>query len=256
MYNTGMLIKFFKEILGKKPSRIEKGKHIYAIGDIHGKLALLQKLCDKIHKDIESHDDDIKIIFLGDYIDRGEDSKNVINLILSLIDADLDVVCLMGNHEKSLSDFLENGEKNFEWLMWGGSETLKSYGVNFEDENGKPYSFNQLSNQLSELIPDSHKQFYNNLKLYHEEDDYIFVHAGIRPSLTMDKQEENDLIRIRRDFIQKNHKIDKTIVFGHTTFEEPFEGKRKIGIDTGAYATGCLTSVVLFEDQRYFINSL
>jgi len=251
-----MITKYFKRLISAPLSRIEKGKRIYAIGDIHGKLSLLQKLCDKIHKDIDSHDDDIKIIFLGDYIDRGEDSKNVINLIISLIEADIDVIPLMGNHEKSLLNFLENGDQHSEWLMWGGSETLKSYGVVFEDENGKPYSFNELSTQLAGLMPESHKEFFKNLKLYHEEDDYIFVHAGVRPDRTLEEQEENDLLRIRRDFIQHNHKIDKTIVFGHTTFEEPHEGKRKIGVDTGAYLTGRLTAVALHEDQRYYINSL
>ncbi len=232
---------------------IAKGKRIYAIGDVHGKVHLLLKICDLIYEDAQKHHDDVQLIFMGDYIDRGEDSKGVIDIILSLIDADINVVALMGNHEHSLKRFLKNGEKHNEWLMWGGSETLRSYGVKFSKPNGKPYPFDELSEQLAEKMPKKHRKFLKQLKLYHEEGDYVFVHAGLRPNVALEDQTKKDLLRIRKDFVDEDVTVNKTIVFGHTIFDEPFESVGKIGVDRGSYRTGKLGCVVLYEDKRYFL---
>ena len=182
-------------------------KRLIAIGDIHGEIEKLNNLLDKI-KPKKSD----KFIFLGDYIDRGKNSKEVIEKLLALSNI-ANCIFLKGNHEDMiLKARTEEDVQN--WLLSGGVETFDNYGG-------------------YENIFKLHKNFFKNLKRYHIEDGFLFSHAGINPNKTLDKQTDDDLFWIRNEFFLKPHKLPYKIVFGHTPFKIPFIQKDKIGIDTG-----------------------
>jgi serine/threonine protein phosphatase 1 len=204
---------------------------IFAVGDIHGCFDKLQALL----KEIPLKEGD-KLIFLGDYIDRGPSSKEVIDLILAMQKKMGDnLVCLKGNHEKMFLDYLAG--INIEvFLANGGMATIKSYseGGNF-------------------FVPKEHLLFLKNLRLYYETEDYIFVHAGIYPSKALSEQSEDDLLWIRGEFIYSDFDIKKKVVFGHTPSKNflPYFDRNKIGIDTGAVYGGFLTAIKLPEEEIY-----
>lgn len=204
---------------------------IYAIGDIHGCFEKLEQL----FKIITLEEDD-EIIFLGDYIDRGPDSKEVIDFIINLKFKKKDkVVCLKGNHEKMFLDFLK-GENIDVFFANGGRETIKSYS-----QSGSFY------------LPAEHLDFFRNLRLYYETENYLFVHAGIAPNRAITEQLEDDLLWIRGEFIYANLNIGKKIIFGHTPSRNflPYFDSDKIGIDTGAVYGGFLTAIKLPEEKIF-----
>ena len=162
-----------------KTYKIPKNYRIYAIGDIHGQLDQLKKLHNKIDEDIEVQEkiDNVQIVYLGDYIDRGMESKETIQHILEreLTAPKVEPVYLMGNHESGMLGFMKDphGPRR-DWLEWGGIETLHSYGVKMTG------SFDDLASDLDKALPNSHHEFLKNLRSYYELVDYVFVHAGIR----------------------------------------------------------------------------
>lgn len=194
------------------------------ISDIHGELGKLENVLSKV--DIRS--DDI-FIFMGDYIDRGPDSKGVINRIIKLSESN-ECVYLMGSHEYA---YLHRNDKYYNYLFWtyGGKETVKSYG-NVEN------------------IEKVHGWFFSNLKFYHMTDKYLFVHAGINPEISLENQSEVDLVYIRGRFIYSKHNLPQKIIFGHTDFEQPYISDDKIGIDTGCgkYKNAHLTALIINTD--------
>ncbi len=210
---------------------------IYVIGDIHGRADLLRKLQNIIIDEIGAYTDKRKVlVYLGDYIDRGPESKQVINLVRNTMEGDYfdEIICLKGNHEIFMLDHLQGLVEDYLWFMNGGEETLKSY-------DGK--------------IPESHKTFLRNLSLYHEEGDYLFVHAGIRPGISMEDQVEDEMLWIRDLFLESEVNHGKVIVHGHTISKEPQIWHNRIGIDTGAYYTGVLTCLVLEDEDQRFIQA-
>lgn len=204
-----------------------------AIGDIHGEIEKLNELLNQL---MPKKDD--TLIFLGDYIDRGKNSKEVIERLISL-SKETNCIFLKGNHESMLLKCRETKNKSniYFWMLTGGKETVESYGG-------------------IEEIFNLHSDFFMNLKPFYLTDNYLFVHAGINPNKTLNEQEEQDLLWIRDDFINKNHNLKQKIIFGHTAYYNPFVENDKIGIDTGCgkEADGYLTALIC-GDNEYFITS-
>ncbi|UCH20529.1 MAG: serine/threonine protein phosphatase [Deltaproteobacteria bacterium] len=202
---------------------------IYAIGDIHGRYDKLIALMDKIDADFESD----TIVFLGDYIDRGPNSFEVVDYLVKLKKQYPDIVFLKGNHEDMLENYL-SGVDRMTYLINGGQQTLDSY-------------LSRSRNPQEPLIPNEHLAFYSSLLLYYETEHYIFVHAGLKKNVSLENQKLEDLLWIRGQFIQTKHDFGKLVVFGHTPLPEPLLQPNKIGIDTGAVYGNKLTCVRLPE---------
>lgn len=199
----------------------------FIVGDIHGCRRLLERLLERIKWDPQKH----RLIFVGDYIDRGEDPKGVIELITGLRRQSGAVDCLMGNHEHLLLEYLKTGDPRL-FLANGGRSTLESYGMG-------------ASTPAAPLIPAHHLDFLGSLKPYLELEEYLVVHAGLRPGVDLTKQDPEDLLWIRDTFIQSDYDFGRIVVFGHTPFHEPLVRSNKIGIDTGAVYGNKLTCLEL-----------
>ncbi len=225
------------------------GELIYAIGDIHGCYDLMVELLAFAVEDALGRAGPRLPVFVlcGDYIDRGPDSAKVIEA-LTLIQrrTDIDLHLLKGNHEQALLAFLDQPREGAMWLQCGGAETLRSYGVEPPEPDGPPEAMDRARDQLLGRMPASHLLLFQRLKLMVTAGDYAFVHAGIRPKVSLARQTENDLLWMRRGFVDAPGPFEKVIVHGHTwTRDQPELHPHRIGVDTGAYATGALTAVRL-----------
>ncbi|MFO7461132.1 MAG: metallophosphoesterase family protein [Desulfatiglandales bacterium] len=213
------------------------GERILIIGDIHGCLGMLQRLLDKTQWRPESD----RLIFLGDYVNRGEDSRGVIEYVLEISRSAKRVECLMGNHERILLDFVE-GRDASTFFLNGGTSTLNSYRA-FQ------------GGYDNALIPDEHIAFLRSLKLWIELDEYYVVHAGLRPGVELENQNQEDLLWIRDSFIFSNYPFRKKIIFGHTPFTRPLVMENKIGLDTGAVYGNKLTCLELPSLRFYSVEA-
>jgi len=231
---------------------VPDGNRIYAVGDIHGRLDLLDSVLARIDTDMGVHPASHAIrIFLGDYIDRGPDSKGVLDRLVSCC-ATQPTVCLMGNHEAFLREFLKNPDVLTVWRHCGGLDTLLSYGLAPRIETDAQDQ-RDLAAELDRILPPSHREFLNGLKQYFICGDFFFAHAGVRPGICLTKQTEDDLLWIREEFLFCEDHFGKVVVHGHTPVLEPDVRPNRINIDTGAYATGRLTCLVLEGDKIRFI---
>ena len=240
-------------------SRVPEGSVVYAVGDIHGRLDLLERMHALIEADAAKQRAPCTVVvYIGDYVDRGPESRGVVELLISqplrARLAGLEVVHLIGNHEAFLLKFLEDPQSAGIWFMNGGDATLRSYGVD-------PWQVAQLDNfaealrqTFAERLPATHLAFFRDLKLSHEEGDYLFVHAGVRPGVALDAQKPEDLIWIRDDFLASNEDFGRVVVHGHTPERSPQVRANRIGIDTGAVYGGKLTTVVLEGSERRFLQ--
>jgi serine/threonine protein phosphatase 1 len=240
------------------PARAPEGVTLYVIGDVHGRVDLLYPLLRKVAFNAARlpAEEQRELIFLGDYVDRGPDSRGVIGLVLSTI-AEQDfwaVTALKGNHEAALMEFLNEPATWPMWAQFGARETLSSYGVDPPDWNGGEAEWARASRELGLLMPASHKEFLQGLPLAVERGDYMFAHAGVRPGIPLHQQTEQDLLWIRDDFLRSERRLDKVIVHGHTPAEDPYLGEHRIGLDTGAYATNVLTAIRLKGPTRMLIQ--
>ena len=204
-------------------------RRIFAVGDIHGcyeKLVELMKILpwSKQNGDL--------LLFIGDYVDRGTRSRDVVEFLVKLQKNGGDFIFLKGNHEKMLLDYYVDHKDQMLYIANGGAETIASY---VEGAIGR---------KAFEL-PKDHLQFLQSLKLYYETDEYIFVHAGLRDAVPLPDQSQEDLLWIREEFIYSLYDWNKRVVFGHTALETPFVSPGKIGIDTGAVYGNKLTAVEL-----------
>jgi serine/threonine protein phosphatase 1 len=226
------------------------GRRVYCVGDIHGRLDLLEELHDLIRADSDGFEGSKAVIYLGDYIDRGAQSRQVVDLLVSQPLEGFESIHLMGNHEQSMLAFLQDPLANAAWLAYGGQVALLSYGV-----GAARLTLGQdvvaLRDELAEKLPDSHLGFLSNCRLKHVEGGYCFVHAGIRPGVAIDQQSEEDLLWIRDEFTQSRVCHSHIVVHGHTMVDEVEWRPNRIGIDTGAFQTGLLSALVLEgENQR------
>lgn len=202
-------------------------ERIFIIGDIHGCLGMLKRLMRKI----DWHPGSDRLIFLGDYIDRGEDSSGVIDYIIEISRDSEKVECLIGNHEASFLDFL-SGTDVRTFLVNGGETTLESYRRRADLDRGLD-------------IPQGHFHFLKNLKPWIELEEYYVVHAGFRPGVALQDQCLEDLVWIRDIFIFSEWDFGRRVIFGHTPFSQPFVMDNKIGLDTGAVYGNRLTCLEL-----------
>ncbi len=229
---------------------------IYAFGDIHGRADLLRRLHALVHDDAYRRQAPRNVaVYLGDYIDRGEDSSAVIDLLLDEPLPGFETITLKGNHEDSLLRFLEDTAIGPAWLLYGGRETLASYGVRPPAPGADERDFERARQELRVRLPERHRRFFAGLKLSHEEGDYLFAHAGVRPGVPLDRQAEDDLLWIRDEFLFSDAEFGKIVVHGHTISERPDVQRNRIGIDTGAFASGRLTCLVLEGTDWAFLQT-
>jgi serine/threonine protein phosphatase 1 len=225
-------------------ARLPDGLRVYAIGDIHGRADLLEGLLLQIDADCTRYPSSRPIVvFLGDYIDRGPASKRVLDLLLRCAQTK-ETVFLKGNHETFVHRFLSEPTILDEWRLCGGLETLVSYGLE-PSFNPDAAEQTQLAKELAVYMPKQHLEFLETLDLSFGCGDFLFVHAGIRPGVPIRKQKEEDLLWIREEFLSCEDRFEKFIVHGHTPVPTPDIRSSRINIDTGAFATGRLTCIVI-----------
>ncbi|MBV8061123.1 MAG: metallophosphoesterase [Alphaproteobacteria bacterium] len=231
------------------------GPVLYAVGDIHGRQDLLSRLMEKIDADIAHSGKPSRIVFLGDYVDRGDRSREVVETLHTLSQSVRDIVFLRGNHEDIMLRFIDGDDDVLEdWLHFGGTTTLGSYGINpfaLDFQKGRE----ALRDSMNSKIPAHHLSLLRDTVFSHSVDDYLFVHAGVDPTKTIQAQTPEDFMWSRRNFMRHTGTYGKIIVYGHTIHEEPEVTPHRIGIDTGAYASGTLTCVRLSDKTHHFITT-
>jgi serine/threonine protein phosphatase 1 len=241
-------------VQGRRPS-LPAGIRIYAVGDIHGRLDLLDKLLARIDADLAVRPAEKSLfVFLGDYIDRGPSSRETIDRLVEHA-ATNESVFLKGNHELIAIKCLSDRSLFDQWLRLGGLETLVSYGVPSEIlASGK--SIVELQAAFHSALPQTHFRFFRDLQTSYACGDYFFAHAGVRPNVELSHQKESDLLWIRGEFLSSNFDFGKIIVHGHTPTRQIEVGPNRINIDTGAFATGRLTCLVIEESSLSVIDTL
>ena len=232
----------------KTKPRLPDGVRVYAIGDVHGRADLLQQLLTVIDVDLERSRPERAIqVFLGDYVDRGPNSRAVLDLLIERSRSH-ETVCLKGNHEVFLLDVLDDPVRLQDWRHYGGLLTLMSYGVT-PTMNPTPEEQVELMEGLKRAIPPEHLAFLQQLPSSFACGDFFFVHAGVKPGVPLDRQREEDLLWIRDEFLNSDERFGKYVVHGHTPVSAPDIRPNRINIDTGAYATGNLTLLTIQGDS-------
>jgi serine/threonine protein phosphatase 1 len=222
---------------------------------VHGCVGLLRELQAMILEDAAAYGGERKlVVYLGDYIDRGFDSRAVIDRLIDEPLPGFESIFLKGNHEDTLLRFLEDPQIASSWLAYGGDATLYSYGVSPPDCR-RPDEVLLAQQSFSEALPMAHLQFFRATRVLHIEGDYAFVHAGFRENIAIEQQSVEDMLWIRQEFLGSRADFGKIVVHGHSITESPVVQCNKIGIDTGAFATGRLTCLVLEGDERRFLTT-
>ena len=240
----------------RAPGRLTEGRRIYAIGDVHGRLDLLRALIAAI--DTEQKDAGTArptLVLLGDYVDRGPDSRVVVETLIEGPLPAFERVHLRGNHEDSFLRFLDDIDVGPSWLYYGGAETLASYGIAAARDEDAPARLAALQAAFAAALPDSHRAFMRGLEPCRAIGGYLFVHAGVRPGVPLAGQSLDDLLWIRGEFLRSAADHGHVVVHGHTIDREPQIRRNRIGIDTGAFATGVLTCLVLEADRYRLIQT-
>lgn len=236
----------------KKPTRVPDGVRIYAIGDIHGRVDLLDQMLSRIDADRTKNPISHSIeVFLGDYIDRGPASRQVLDRLV-VRNTTQQAVFLKGNHETFMTGFVTNPPSLDAWQRLGGLETLMSYGI-APSINADAVTQSRLAATFNQALPESHRRFLKELKLSFTCGDFFFAHAGVRPGIPLTMQREEDLLWIRHEFLLCEEDFSKIIVHGHTPVPKLDIRSNRINIDTGAYATGQLTCLILENDKMRVI---
>ena len=243
------------------PPAVPRGVRVYAVGDVHGRLDLLIAMEALIEADRREHGrfQDAIVVHLGDLVDRGFDSRKVLEHLVATEGTGPSRVVLLGNHDLWLREFaaseVGDPQQTASWMRFGGDATLLSYGVKLDLRQPEPERFDAARRLLRERFPPEHAALLGRLELAFGFGDYFFCHAGIRPDLPLERQSEADLLWIREPFLSWTGECGKIVVHGHTVEEAPAVRANRIGIDTGACWTGRLTCLVLSGTERRFLQT-
>jgi serine/threonine protein phosphatase 1 len=240
-----------------KRSSQSGGRLIYAVGDIHGRADLLDRLLERIAEDVRlsAHEAKPVLVFVGDYVDRGPSSKAVIDRLISVErEGAFEVCALKGNHEAALLAFLDEPATGAEWCEHGGLQTLNAYHVQPPSAPDDTEAWRKTRDRLALVLPPEHLTFLGRLRLTATFGGYLFVHAGLRPGLPLAAQSESDLLGIRDEFLLDPGPFEHVVVHGHTPVEAASFDNATINVDTGAFATGVLTAVRLEGAERRLIQ--
>ena len=254
----GMFARLFSGAAGAGAGarKVPEGTRVYVVGDIHGRADLLEKLHGQILEDAKAFvSGRTVVVYLGDYVDRGLQSRAVIDLLLDAPLAGFEAVHLKGNHEQFLLEFLADASIGLDWLFNGGDATLYSYKVGRTGAWSSDEGLRRLQADFRANLPERHLQFFRSLGLSHVEGDYLFVHAGVKPGVPLEQQKEYDLLWIREEFLYAQADYGRVVVHGHTIAPGPEVKANRIGIDTGAFASGKLTCLVLEGEARTFLQT-
>lgn len=228
---------------------------IYAIGDVHGCLDLLRAAEDKISREVQRTKVAGLIVMLGDYVDRGPDSRGVLDHLSKAPDSDIRRITLCGNHDDMFLRFLDEPKAYATWLEMGGRETLTSYGIPgaYVSIDGRDDA-DQIRQQLASVVPENHRTLLAQMPVSLQIGSYLFVHAGIRPGVPLDAQSDKDMMWIREPFLSRGPQLPITLVHGHTPGHAASYGPGRIGIDTGAYASGKLAVLKLYRGETSLLD--
>lgn len=228
-----------------RPPKVADDRRVYAIGDVHGRADLLQRMFNKIdlHRAVHPCASVVEVM-VGDYIDRGPRSRQVIEMIVERR-RDRDLRALLGNHENMMLDAIDRPDRLPFWVENGGWDTLLSYGVDLSPKRLRLIGAQEANARIVHAIPPDHVTFLRRLPACFVCDDYVFVHAGIRPGVPLRQQAREDMIWIGKEFLTASGDLGGMVVHGHTQVERPDFRSNRINIDTGAYLTGRLTCLVL-----------
>ncbi|HVV31800.1 MAG TPA: metallophosphoesterase family protein [Vitreimonas sp.] len=239
-------------------AKFPEGRVGFAIGDVHGRVDLLEKLLARLEAQAGADTREgvaPVVVFLGDYVDRGPDSRGVIDLILSGRPLGYDRRFLRGNHEQAMMAFAAAPLENRAWLLQGGAETLMSYGVKPPSPlNATEADWVQAAADLNSALPAEHRVFFEGLERYVEMGDYAFVHAGIDAARSLEDQTDDDLYWSRQRFLNSKRRFSHRVVHGHTPVATPYADARRVGVDTGAYASGTLTAARFEGEAVDFVS--
>lgn len=240
--------------LGAAPSG-PPGHRAYVVGDVHGRLDLLENLLARIHSELQRHPSEkTTLVFVGDLIDRGPSSAQVLERLRAYKRAGVNTVFLLGNHEEVLLRIIAGDAPLIsKWRWFGGTECLQSYGV--DTEQLRHADEQEALEIVRRAIPREHVKFLQSFSDSCRFGDYLFVHAGIRPGIPLDEQSQADLRWIREPFLLDDSDHGVVVVHGHTMSEEAEQHPNRIGIDTGAYRTGVLTALAIEGTDRWLVDT-
>lgn len=237
---------------------VPEGTVVWAVGDIHGRMDLLLPLVEAIAGDLHaSHAARKVVVFLGDYIDRGPNSRDVVRLLAGLSQAQgVEWRFLKGNHEQAMLEFLEDPSTGARWCEYGGDSTLRSYGLKVPALAHRTEAWNRVAADLRHKVTPREMAFLEGLELSLSVGDYFFAHAGARPGVALDRQAAEDLLWIRRPFLDSPAAFERVVVHGHTPTATVHADRRRVGIDTKAYDSGVLTALRLEREDRTILQSV
>lgn len=257
LFQRGRPFEWETPMVGGHPARLPEGVRVYAVGDLHGAVDLARRLEAAIADDIAASGSFLSnfIVYVGDYVDRGVQSRDLVDYLAALRHDGVRRIFLLGNHDAWLRDYLRGEPVGAGWLRFGGDATLASYGVTLAPGTDDEARLAATRPALQAAVPPHHREFLDSLEVGFGFGDYFFCHAGIRPNVPLAAQNVEDLIWIREPFLDWRGDAGKVIVHGHTIEDRPVVRRNRIGIDTGAYSTGNLTCVVLEGQQQRFLTT-
>lgn len=255
-----MLSRLFRsrtQVVAPTAPTVPDGTVVWAVGDIHGRLDLLEPLVEAIIADLRASAAPRKlVVFLGDYIDRGPDSRGVLQLLAGLSDVQgVEWRFLKGNHEQAMLGFLADPSAGRRWCEYGGDSALRSYGLRIPELAHRTEAWARVAADLRHKLTAREMEFLENLELSLTVGDYFFAHAGARPGVALDRQTAEDLMWIRNSFLDSPAAFDRVVVHGHTPTSRAHVDHRRIGIDTKAYDSGILSALRLEGCERRLLQA-